>query len=63
MTGKKRGSSIWCHHIQALVDQEVNAAMRAYALEQHKGSISTAARTALKDHLTRLGYLAKDKEA
>jgi len=58
MAGKKRGSVLWSHHIQALVDDEVNTAIRTYAAEAHNGSISTAARTAMVEHLRDMGYLS-----
>ena len=59
MAGKKRGSHVYPHHIQALVDDEVNIAVRTYAMEAHEGSISTAARTALVEHLRHKGYLSQ----
>ena len=59
MAGKKRGSHIYPHHIQALVDDEINIAVRTYAREVHEGSISTAARTALVEHLKDMGYLSQ----
>jgi len=57
MAGKKRGSVLWSHHVQALVDEQTNAAVREYARVEHNGSISTAARHALVDHLAAKGYL------
>lgn len=57
MAGKKRGSILWKHHVQALVDEKTDAAVREYARLEHNGSISTAARHALEDHLAAKGYL------
>ena len=57
MAGRKRGSVLWSHHVQALVTEDVNNAVRTYAKEEHNGSISTAARVALMDHLKAKGYL------
>lgn len=57
MAGKKKGSVLWSCHIQALVTEDVNNAVRAYAKEEHDGSISKATREAIVQHLTTLGYL------
>jgi|OM-RGC.v1.036386328 hypothetical protein len=59
MAGRKRGSVLWSHHVQALVTEDVNNAVRTYAKDWHNGSISTAARVALTEHLKQVGYLDK----
>ena len=57
MAGKKKGSVLWSYHIQALVNEEVNKAIREYAKEQHEGSISKATREAIVQHLMATGYM------